>query len=174
MNNAWECRRGCADRYWFPYDQERSYGQERVHLGMAHSSFLSKGQFSNTLENGLVADERRVPATFPGRWSWALRLWLLLSRDDFSSGLSGGWSSSRISSGPACELCHDLAIPCKARHPLVVAGNTTPAVLCTWAALGWCSQCLCKLELQCLWGRHHGHETFPLASLLERYRVASC
>lgn len=115
-----------------------------------------------------MADEWRVPATFPGRQCWALRLVLLLSRDNSSSGLSGGWSSSRISSGPPCQLSHDMATPCKARHPSAVAGNKTPAVLCSWAALGGCSQCLRKLELQCLWGGHHEHKTLLLASLLEK------
>lgn len=116
---------------------------------MAHSSVLLKEQFSSKLEKGLrwQMNGRRLL----GRQCWALRLLLLLSRDDSSSGLSGGWSSSGISSGPACELSHDLATPHKARHPWAGAGNASPAVLCAWAALGGCSHCLWKMEIQCLW-----------------------
>lgn len=119
---------------------------------MAHSSLLSKGWFSSKLEKGFMWQMNG--GCLPHSWESGAGLWgSCCCSPGMTPALGSQVAEAAVGSAqdPGCELSHDLAIPCKARHPLVVAGNTTPALLCTWAALGGCSQCLCKLELHCLW-----------------------
>lgn len=98
--SSFSCQKDCLATFTIWKEVQRA-DEERMPLGYPgrwHWTLRSLLETFTIWKEVQRADEVRMPLGYPGRQHWALRSLLWLSRGGTSTGPTGGWSSSKVSS----------------------------------------------------------------------------